>query len=446
MKTLRIAVVLAVGVLLVSATASDANVVTEFNALAVQCISTATPPARGGPPGLLDLALVHAAMHDAVQAIKHDFHPYFATPPATGGESVASAAAAAAHDVLVVICPAAVATLDAAFKPYKDGMDPGLAVGSAAAAALLPLRRPTPILPDFNGGMGIGEWRPTPPALLPMQFLFLATTEPFTLTSPDQFRPGGPDAVNSNDYVRDYREVKRDGAVESHPLVPACPAPSRTDLARFWSGNFIAQWNETARLIALDAQLSVGDSARLMALVNLAAADAGIAVWDAKRFFSFWRPITAIREGENDGNPQTQGDPAWTPFIQSVHFPAGSQTPPYPDYGSGANGLTGAFTKMPRLYFHTDRYGFYVNKGTAPSVPICNNPRSFRRFSDAADEVVNARVLQGIHFRLADVEGRRLGERVASWTFRHFLRPRHGHDDDDDDDDDDHDHKEDKDR
>jgi hypothetical protein len=439
MKNLRTAAALAFGVLLIGASAGQANVVTDWNALAVQCIATATPPARGGPPGLLDLALVHAAVHDAVQAIEHDFQPYFATPPATGHESVASAAAAAAHDVLVVLCPAAVSTLDDAFKPYKDGLDPGLAVGSAAAAALLPLRRPTPVLPPFTGGTGIGEWRPTPPGNLPMGFEFMAYTEPFTLTSPDQFRPDGPPAIGSHEYTRNYNEVKKHGAVESHPAMPACPAPSRTDLARFWSGNFIAQWNDTARLIAIDQQLSIGDSARLLALVNLAAADAVIAVWDSKRHFNFWRPITAIREGENDGNPETPGDPAWTPFIQSVHFPAGSQTPPYGDYVSGANGLTGAVTKMLRLYFRTDRFQFYVPKGTAPAVPICNNPRLFRRFSEAMNEVIDARILLGIHFRFADEDGRRLGQQVASWAFRHFLRPiRHGHGDDDDDD---HDHE-----
>ena len=182
---LRNPAVFAACVLLGWASPGQANVVSDWNALAVQCIATATPPARGGPPGLLDLALVHVAIHDAVQAIKHDFEPYSAMPPATGHESASAAAAAAAHDVLVVICPAAVATLDAAFKPYKDGMNPGLAVGSAAAAALLPLRRPTPILPDNNGGTGVGEWRPTPPGNLPLQFLFMATTEPFMLTSPD---------------------------------------------------------------------------------------------------------------------------------------------------------------------------------------------------------------------------------------------------------------------
>ncbi len=430
MKDPRAAAAFAVCALLAGASTGQANVVTDWNALAVQCISTATPPARGGPPGLFDLALVHAAMHDAVQAIEHRYEPYHATPAATGGESRSAAAAAAAHDVLVVLCPAAAASLDAAFKPYKDGMNPGLAVGSAAAAALLPLRRPTPVLPDFTGGTGVGEWRPTPPGNLPMQFLFMATTEPFTLTSPDQFRPDGPPALDSHQYAREYAEVKKYGAVESHPAAGTCPAPNRTEEARFWSGNFVAQWNEAARLIALDQQLSTGDSARLLALVNLAAADAAIAVWDSKLHFNFWRPITAIREGGADGNPWTIGDPLWTPFIQSAHFPAGSQNPAYPDYTSGANGLTGAVTGMLRLYFRRDTFRFYVNKGTSPAVAICTNPRTFDRFSEAAQEVVDARIWLGIHFRAADVDARDLGRRVAGWAFSNFLRPLgngHGH-------------------
>jgi len=427
MANLRRPGALAAWILLCWASSVHANVATEWNAIAVQCISVATPPARGGPPGLFDLALMHAAMHDAVQAIEHDFEPYSATPTATGHESAAAAAAAAAHDVLVVVCPAALATIDAAFKPFKDGSDPGLAVGSAAAAALLPHRRPTPVIPDYFGGTGIGEWRSTPPGNLPMAFLFMATTEPFTLSSPDQFRPAGPPAINSRQYAREYDEVKRLGAVGSHPAVGACPAPLETDKARFWSGNFIAQWNETARVIAIDEQLSLGDTSRLLALINLAAADAAIAVWDSKYYFNFWRPITAIREGENDLNPQTVGDPGWTPFIQSSHFPAGSQTPPYPDYVSGANGFTGAFSMMLRLFLHTDHYRFAVGKGTPAAVPICTNPRLYDRFSDAAQEVVDARILLGIHFRSADEDARRLGQRIAVWTYSNFLRPlRHG--------------------
>ena len=148
-------------------------------------------------------------------------------------------------------------------------------------------------------------------------------------------------------------------------------------------------------------------------------------MWDSKRFFNYWRPITAIREGNNDGNPFTVGDPNWTPFIQSAHFPAGSQTPPYPDYVSGANGLTGAFTRILQLYFRTDHLRFEVNKGTAPSVVICENPRTYERISDAAQEVVDARILLGIHFRTADEEARQLGRRIAFWAFTNYLRPLH---------------------
>lgn len=261
-----------------------------------------------------------------------------------------------------------------------------------------------------------------------MQLLFAATTEPFTLEAPDQFRPDGPPSVDSRKYVRDYNEVKTLGAVESHPAVGACPGPRQTDLARFWGGNFVPQWNEAVRNIVIDAQLSTGDSARLMALASLAMADAFIAVWDSKLFFNFWRPVTAVREGDNDNNPHTAGDPDWTPFIQSGHFPPGFQTPAYPDYVSGANGLTGAITTLLRLYFQTDWFEFEVYKATPPAVPICTNPRLFRRFSDAAEEVVDARVLLGIHFRFADEDGRRLGARVAAWTFNGFLRPirKHG--------------------
>ncbi len=428
MTNLKSSKVLALCVFLGSAAIGQANVVTDWNALAAQCISAATPPGRGGPPSFLDMAIVQAAVHDAVQAIDKDFEPYLATPAATGRESRSAAAAAAAHDVLVVLCPAAVATLDAAYKPYKDGMDPGLAVGSAAAATLLTKRRPTPVIPDFNGGTGIGEWRPTPLLFQPLQFLFMATTEPFTLEAPDQFRPDGPPSIDSRKYVRDYNEVKNIGAVESHPAVGACPAPRQTDLARFWSGNYTVLWNEAVRNIAIDRQLSTGDTARLLALASFVMADAAIAVWDSKFIFNFWRPITAVREGDNDNNPLTDGDPAWTPFIQSVHFPSGAQTPAYPDYTSGANGVTGAITKLLQLYFDTDKFSFEIHKATPPTVAICTNPRLFSRFSDAAEEVEDARVLLGIHFRFADEDARRLGGQVAAWTFNEFLRPirKHG--------------------
>jgi hypothetical protein len=416
---------------------ASANVVTEWNAIALGCIT------RGGPANALDVSLVQAAVHDAVQAIEKRYEPYFSSPAATGSESKAAAAAAAAYWVLSDgrICPdTAQATLDAAFLPYKNGNDPGLAVGKAAADALLATEYRADNGAVFNGSTGIGEWRPTPPGNATMAFVYVATTRPFVMDMPEQFRPGPPPPVNSDKYTREYNEVKEKGSILSHPATPACPAPAETDKARFWAGNFSAQWNQVIRDVAVDRQLGLGDTARLLALGNLAAADAGIGIWDSKIHYNYWRPITAIREGANDGNPKTAGDTSWTPFIQSPHLSA--QTPPYPDYLSGANGLTGAFTAILQLYFKSDFVPLAINKAPLnATVPICTTPRLYRRISDAAQEVVDARILLGIHFRSADEAARTLGQRVAWHTFTHALRPLrnnyhgfgYGHGDDDDD-------------
>lgn len=157
--------------------------------------------------------------------------------------------------------------------------------------------------------------------------------------------------------------------------------------------------------------MEIGDSARLFALANLAAADAAIACWDSKRHFSFWRPITAIREGEGDGNPGTIGDPAWEPLIN---------TPNYPDYTSGANAVTAAMTTILELFFGTDAFDFSV---TSEAPLATQKTRTYRRFSDVAKEVVEARILLGIHFRFADELARTQGSRVANWTFTRVLRP-----------------------
>jgi PAP2 superfamily len=416
---------------------ASANVVTEWNAIALGCIP------RGGPANALDVSLVQAAVHDAVQAIEKRYEPYFSTPSAVGTESKAAAAAAAAYWVLTDnrVCPDTVqATLDAAFLPYKNINDPGLAVGKAAADALLATEYRADNGAAWGGRIGIGEWRPTPPGNANMAFVYVATARPFVMDSPSQFRPGPAPAVTSDKYTREYNEVKEKGSVQAHPATPGCPAPADTDMARFWGGNIPAQWNQVLRDVAIDRQLGLGDTARLLALGNLAAADAGIAVWDSKLFYNYWRPITAIREVADDGNPNTASDTSWTPFIQSPHLSA--QNPAYPDYVSGANGVTGAFTTTLQLFFKSDFVPLAINKAPlAATVPICTNPRLFRRISDAAEEVVEARILLGIHFRSADVVARQLGTRVAWNTFTHALRPLHnnyhgfgyGHGDDDDD-------------
>ena len=385
--------------------------VTFWNNVAV----AAAVAGRASPPSQLDIALVQAAVHDAVQAIEGRYEPYLFSDPSASG-SPQAAVAAAAYGVLAGLYPAqrpGPAGLDQTYANYISdhglGGDAGLQVGANAATALLAEYRPLISLPPNTGGTGIGEWRPTPPANLTGQFEFLAHTEPFTLLRPSQFRPQPPPPMTSRQYSRDYDEVKARGSATGSNRTAA-----ETDMAHFWSENFIAQWNRALRAIADDGVADTGDSARLFALANLAAADAVITVWESKFHFNFWRPITAIREGDNDPHPDTVGDPSWTPLIN---------TPPYPDYTSGANGLTGAFTGILELFFNTDEYAFSVTSNAAAAI---QKTRDFTRFSEAAEEAVEARILLGIHFRSADEEARSQGNRVAHWVFQKFLRPTPG--------------------
>ena len=391
-----------------------ADVVSDWNALTTQVVAIgdpttmpATPPARGGPPGLFDIALVHLAIHDAVQAIEGRFQPYHYSTAGSGSRE--AAVAAAAHRVLVLLYPGKQGSLDTFYDNYLttngiDPMDPGIAVGEAAAAALHANHyRPVIALPNFFGSTEIGQWRST----VPMAFLFMAFSDPFTLNRVSQFRPPPPPPMQSVTYFREYEEVRALGDVDAHPN-------AQTNLARFWSGNFFAQWNDVLRQVAINNSLDVGDSARLFALANTVAADTAMAVWDSKYFYNFWRPSTAIQEGDNDPNSRTAGDVTWLPLLAD---------PPYPDYVSGANGATGAFTGALQLFFGTDEMSFEVK-----SIPtqMGNETRFFTTFSQAAQEVVEARIVLGIHFRAADEEARRLGNRVAHWTFQKFLRPASG--------------------
>ena len=385
-----------------------ADVVSDWNAIASQ---TAIP-VRPGPSSILDLAMVHAAMHDAIQAFQGRFEPYGAPIPNASGSPVA-AAARAAHDVLVARFPSQSATLDTLLDNYLSGLglqgDAGLGTGQQAAANILNLRAGDgsfPANPEvFTGGTAPGEWRPTPPALAPMAVPWLGAVTPFTLKEITQFRSPGPPSLDSGKYVRDYNETKVLGSTNSTTRTQA-----QTDLALFYSDNFLTLWERTLRGIADTNINNIGDSARLFALANLAAADALIAAWDGKRFYHFWRPITAIQNGNNDGNPRTAGDTTWIPQIPTF-------TPPYPEFPSGANSLSGAMTRTLERYFG--------NKMTFSVTSTFVNPaqtKTYQRFSDMADDVVNVRIYQGIHFRTADEVARRHGTQIADRAFSHFLR------------------------
>jgi hypothetical protein len=396
-----------------------ADAATDWNEIAAASVAAGRP----GPIGQMDLALVEAAAHDAVQAIEGRYEPYYAEVANAGG-SPSAAVAAATHDVLVAFYPTQATTLDTTYYNYLAdnglGSDAGLAVGQAVAAAIVPLRRlnPDPLPAPYVGSTAIGQWRPTdsllgsPPApapFSPMATPWMGAFDPFTLTGSARFRAPSPPALTSARYTADYNEVKAMGS-----LTNSGRTAEQTDLAYFWTDNFAVQWNRALRAIANRHLHRIGDTARLFALANLATADALITAWDSKTHYNIWRPVTAIQEGEFDGNAATAGDPAWQSLINN---------PNYPDYTSGANNVTGAMTGTLALFFRRDLMTFEV---TSNAPPVVQRTRSYSRFSEAAQEVVDARVLLGIHFRFADTAARTQGTRVAQWVHDHFLLPTPG--------------------
>lgn len=410
-------------ILFVAHMPAKADAVSDWNVIALNTVGAATP-AHAAPVAVVELAMVHVAIYDAVQAIEKTHQPYHVQIPGASG-SPNAAAAKAAHDVLVSLFPNQTATLDGIYNQYLidkglSDTDAGIAVGATAAAGIIALRSNAGLFPPnqvlFFGGTAPGEWRPTPsfqgsppapPSFAPMAAPWAANITPFALKCGDQFRASPQPPLTSSEYTKAYNEVKDKGARFNSERTA-----DETALALFWNLNFFAVWNRVARELAASENLSIGDSARLFGLLEMSMADAGITAWDSKVTFNFWRPLTAIRLGDDDTNPDTVGDPTWEPFIN---------TPNYADHTSGANAFTGAATRSLALFFGTDEMTFVVR--TTNTAPGVQPTKTYNRFSDAADDVVLVRILHGIHFRFADEDGRKQGRLVAQWVFGHFLRP-----------------------
>jgi len=420
-KTLMFTAISFVIALALAPVQARADAVSDWNAYALQRIG-AEVPAHPTPLVFVDMAIVQVAVYDAVQAIEKQYKPYYVEIPGASG-SPAAAAAKAARDVLINLLPGQSMTINNDYNLYLSShgisdMDPGIAVGATAAAGIIALRandgRNPPGQVPFVGGTAIGQWRPTPsfqpgpPASFsPMVLPWIAKVTPFALKSGDQFRAAPPPPLNSHEYTEAYNEVKALGARFNSSRTTA-----QTQLANFWNTNYPVLWNRAARDLADSNGLSIGDNARLSALVNMSMADAIITSWDSKVTFVAWRPLTAIRLGDEDTNPDTVGDPNWEPLIN---------TPNYPDHTSGANNATAAATRAMSLFFGTDEMTFVVRTtntvaGTPPTI-------TYNKFSDAQEDVVNARIWEGIHFRFADEDARKQGRHVAQWVFGHFLKP-----------------------
>jgi hypothetical protein len=379
-----------------------------------------------GPPQARVLAIVHVAMHDAINAVTGKYETYapkVTVPPVT---SATAAGAAAAHRVLVTIFPQMTAAYDQALNvslaPISEpARTNGVLVGRDAADAILALRAHDGFgdPASYTPGSGPGAWVPTPPAFAPALLPGFGRVVPFVLRNGSQFRPDGPPRLDGRRYAADLNEVKAVGSIDAEAL--GLRSHEQTATARFWLGNTIPIVQLIARRVSTDAPLSESANARFFALMSIAGLDAYIATWDAKYAFNFWRPVTAIRSADIDGNRATTVDTSWQPFAETPPFPG---TPPFPDYVSGHTAYTRAVVHVLESVFGREPFAF-VATSSNPAVPAAERNRSYASFRQLSDEMIEARILAGIHFRTADEDGDRLGRRVAQFAITHALRRSH---------------------
>ena len=385
--------------------AAVGNPVTDWNEIAQSAIIVGRPVGSA----LVLEGIVQAAIYDATVAIEGSYEPFVATPEVSRPASTAAAVAAAARGVLVVRVPGQAASVDAQYAAYlatiPDGSAKtnGISVGEQVAEAILAWRagdgfdnvvawvQPLP-------GPGVFEPYPAPPPV----DVKLKQVRPLTLTSNDQFRPDGPSPLTSPEYAKDFNEVKAYGRLDS-----AVRTPGQTEVARFWADNTAVQWPRAQRALAVAQGLDLAETARMLAVVQVAAADALLACFDAKYHYVFWRPRLAIRRADTDGNPATVADPDWEPLLVVNH-------PEYP----GAHGCgTSAVTEALRGFFGTDEIAFSVDSA------LTGTTRYYGGFRDAAKEVYDARTWAGLHFRNSTMEGAWIGKKVARYVAANFFRP-----------------------
>ena len=395
---------------------SAADEVTDWNQ--VMLLATLTAPVTPAPVTTRVAAIVQAAVFDAVNGIERHYTPIYVPPAAGPGASMRAAAVQAAYASLVHLFPDQKAQFDAqrtaslaAITDTNDAVQQGLSWGQSVADQIWAWRSQdgfSNASPPYLGGTQPGEWRPTPPAMAPGLVPQLATTTPWVIRSPSQFRTAGPPAMTSDQYTADFNEVKSMGSSMSSGRTA-----DQTLFAQFWqAGNPPDYWDPVVISLAAQRHFSTSRTAWLLALVNLGMADAAIGCWDAKYTYSFWRPITAIQLGDTDGNDATMSDSTWTPLIT---------TPPFPEYPSAHSCVSGAATRI-LSQTRGEETSFSVTSDAMQGVT-----RKFQSFSAALEEVRNARVFGGIHFRTATVDGTALGIAVGDYVLSHALVRTGGH-------------------
>jgi len=396
-----------------------ADTVTQWN----QNAATSLYVTAAQPPNVsvLHMAMVQGAVYDAVNAIDGGREGYLLTSRvATPTDSKDAAAATAAYKTLLSIVPVQEPVLTALYNASLAGIADGaaktrgIAVGNASAAAMIAARTADGRfgMPGFLTGTTPGVWRPVLTAFGNDPNAWVKDVKPFLVRKASQFRSSGPYDLKSRKYAREFEEVKRVGSA-SAPITDR--SLDQTNAALYWAENPPRTWNRILNSISASKGVSLVENARLFAEVYLTVADAVIAVWDEKAHYSFWRPITAIREADTDDNPRTEKDPNWLPLVA---------TPPYPDHPSGHLGVSGAIGKTLQEFFHTDRLAW-------TDTNVAGRTRSYTRVSDAIEEIVDVRVWSGIHFRNADEASVQISRQIANYRDRHYFnRIHHDHDDD----------------
>jgi hypothetical protein len=383
-------------------------VITEWNAIAARTIFTenATPIPTSG----LYFGFVSLAVYDAVVAIEGRYEPVMPQPRPQAHASPEVAAATAAYLVLDHFFPASHAALatdyEAALADVADGVGKvhGVRVGRAAATTVIEARVddgrgaevPQP------GGTETGQWRTTPDAFLPMLAPWLGFVDPLLVDSATGWLPG-PDTLDSEAYATDFLEVKQYGARDN-----SLRSPEQTATAHFWNTNSVLKYQLALADRLAGTGFDIADAARAFAILNAGTGDSLIACWRGKYDFEYWRPVTAIRLGDTDGNDGTEGDPAWTSLFAA---------PPYPDYPSGHACITGAFSETASHLFGADDIDV-----TVPS--LATTPARFFATADELDrQTENGRIWLGIHFRKAMTDGTRLGHDVVDAVITEHFQP-----------------------
>jgi membrane-associated phospholipid phosphatase len=381
------------------------SAVSTWNDFASNLVAANLPPG----PQTHTLAITQIAVHDALNAIDPRYEPYAFVGSAPRA-STAAAVAASAHDTLVELVPGAAMSVDAQYDaalssvPDGDAKDAGIATGRAAAAAILARRSSDDLLgaitkPYTPGPADPGVYQPT----TPLNFVLLAgwgELAPFALNSTSQFRPPAPASLKSSAYTFDFAEAKAVGSASSTRRTAR-----QTETALFWYDVAVKEWNAAAQQGLVDRSADEWRAARALTVLNIALADAVIATFEAKFHFNYWRPMTAIRSGDHDGNPATRANSDWQPLCV---------TPPFPEYPS-THAATGAAAATSLALELGDRHNFVVASPTGAS-------RTYRRFSAAAYEEGVSRIYCGIHFRTAMNMGFLTGARIAHYVDKNLLQ------------------------